>query len=266
MQQASDFLAESEALDRILSSLGEEDFRRETGFKAWTFETILRHLHFWNVMAHVSLAAPDDFQEVFKPVMEGMMAGTALPEIEVARFPATDLALLDEWRRGYQEVFDAFSQADPSERVAWAGPSMSARSSVTARQMETWAHGQAIFDELGMVRKEEDRIRNIVILGVNTFGWTFTVKQLPVPEEQPFLALIAPSGEPWEFGSPDSGQIIRGAAHEFAQVVTQTRNVADTELVCEGEAAALWMQHAQCFAGGPSEPPPPGERRAKNKD
>ena len=30
MQQASDFLAESEALDRILSSLGEEDFRPET--------------------------------------------------------------------------------------------------------------------------------------------------------------------------------------------------------------------------------------------
>ena len=141
---------------------------------------------------------------------------------------------------------------------------MSARSSVTARQMETWAHGQAIFDELGMVREEDDRIRNIVILGVNTFGWTFTVKQLPVPEEQPFLALIAPSGERWEFGSPDSGQFIRGAAHEFAQVVTQTRNVADTELVCEGEAAVLWMQHAQCFAGGPSEPPQPGQRRTKN--
>ena len=263
MQQASDFLSESEALNALVAPLAEADFARVTGFKSWTFETILRHLHFWNHMAHLSLTAPEEFQVAFKPVMEAMMSGKALPEIELARFPETGSTLLAEWQAGYRQVFDAFSQADPSERVAWAGPSMSARSSVTARQMETWAHGQAIADELGINRVEDDRIRNIVVLGVNTFGWTFNVRGMPVPEEQPFLALTSPSGDSWTFGSPDSAQRITGQAHEFAQVVTQTRNIADTELVCEGEVAELWMTNAQCFAGGPADPPPPGARCIK---
>jgi uncharacterized protein (TIGR03084 family) len=141
---------------------------------------------------------------------------------------------------------------------------MSARSSITARQMETWAHGQAIADELGIVRTEDDRIRNIVVLGVNTFGWSFTVRGMDVPEEPPVLRLTSPSGESWEYGNPHSGQVIRGMAHEFAQVVTQTRNIDDTQLVCEGDTAELWMRNAQCFAGAPAEPPAQGVRRAKS--
>lgn len=41
---------------------------------------------------------------------------------------------------------------------------MSARSCITARQMETWAHGQEIFDALGVVRRDGDRIRNVAHL------------------------------------------------------------------------------------------------------
>ena len=50
---------------------------------------------------------------------------------------------------------------------------MSARSSITARQMETCAHAQEVFDCLGQYRADTDRIRNIAHLEVNTFGWTF---------------------------------------------------------------------------------------------
>ena len=54
-------------------------------------------------------------------------------------------------------------------------------------------------------------------------------------------------------------------AHEFAQVVTQTRNIADTQLSCEGDTAELWMRNAQCFAGAARhDPPQPGERRVKS--
>ena len=129
--------------------------------------------------------------------------------------------------------------------------------------METWAHGQAIADELGIERSEDDRIRNIVVLGVNTFGWSFKVRGMEVPDEQPALRLTSPSGERWEYGNLDSEQVISGLAHEFAQVVTQTRNIADTRLECDGEVAQFWMRNAQCFAGAPAEPPAPGVRRTK---
>ena len=49
MQQASDFLAESEALEQLIAPLQANDFAHPTGFKSWTYETIMRHLHFWNL-------------------------------------------------------------------------------------------------------------------------------------------------------------------------------------------------------------------------
>ena len=263
MQQASDFLAESEALEQLIAPLQASDFAQPTGFKSWTFESIIRHLHFWNHMANLALTAPDAFQTELKPAVEGMMAGKTLPEIELDTFSAGGLDLLSLWQTGFREVAAAYQQADPSDRVAWVGPSMSARSSITARQMETWAHGQAIADELGIERSEDDRIRNIVVLGVNTFGWSFTVRGMEVPDEQPALRLTSPSGERWEYGNLDSEQVISGLAHEFAQVVTQTRNIADTRLECDGEVAQFWMRNAQCFAGAPAEPPAPGVRGTK---
>jgi len=138
---------------------------------------------------------------------------------------------------------------------------MSVRSSITARLMETWAHGQAIYDLLGIVRENEDWISNVVVIGVNTYGWTFKVRGQTPPEPMPRLKLIAPSGEIWTFGEENSGERIEGLAEEFAQVVTQTRNIADTALTVSGPNAAAWMAKAQCFAGGPEEPPAPGTRR-----
>ena len=44
---------------------------------------------------------------------------------------------------------------------------------------------------------------------------------------------------------------------DFAQVVTQTRHLLDTELVVDGEVARRWMLHAQCFAGAAEPPPTP---------
>ena len=55
------------------------------------------------------------------------------------------------------------------------------------------AHGQEV-DALGD-REEHDRIRNIVVLGVNTFGWTFKVRNEAPPEPMPYVELVAPSGE-----------------------------------------------------------------------
>lgn len=75
----------------------------------------------------------------------------------------------------------------------------------------------------------------------------------------PHLRLTAPSGALWEFGAPGA-DLIEGLAVDFARVVTQTRNVADTGLSAQGPVAQEWMAIAQCFAGAPGTPPPGGAR------
>jgi uncharacterized protein (TIGR03084 family) len=134
---------------------------------------------------------------------------------------------------------------------------------MTARQMETWAHGFEVFDLLGKVRADSDRIKNIVILGVNTFGWSHQVHSLPVPNAMPKLILTAPSGATWEFGE-EGDNSITGPATDFAAVVTQTRAFTDTALTATGEVAQTWMANAQCFAGPPETPPAPGSRHKQD--
>jgi uncharacterized protein (TIGR03084 family) len=164
------------------------------------------------------------------------------------------------WIETAEEVAEAYDGTDPKARLKWAGPDMSALSCITARQMETWAHGQEVFDALGLERAEADRIRNICHLGVATHGWSFAVRGQVVPDPAAFVRLIAPSGAEWTWGDPASPDRVEGSAVAFAQVMTQVRNIADTGLSVTGDGARRWMQNAQCFAGPPETPPPPGSR------
>ena len=58
----------------------------------------------------------------------------------------------------------------------------------TARQMEVWSHGQDIFDMFGKNRINKERLKNIVVIGVKTYGWTFINRGLPVLNLLPTLS------------------------------------------------------------------------------
>jgi len=260
MKQANDFWEECVELHALVAPLSEDALVKATGFKSWTIETIIRHLNFWNQMAFWALTEPQQLTAALEPLMTGMQAGKTLPQLEGDSITLRGRELVDAWYASCQETASVFQQADPTTRCAWVGPSMSARSCITARQMETWAHGQAIYDSLGHDRKNTDRLINIVVLGVNTYDWTFKVRGQEPPAPKPFLSLISPSGDAWSFGDSQTDNCITGPAEAFAQVVTQTRHIADTNLKVTGEPAEMWMANAQCFAGGPATPPAPGTR------
>lgn len=261
MQQVEDFRAEAAALAELLADVPEDRLFQPTQFKGWTVDDVLGHLHMFDFAADRALTDPQGFEVFLNGLMAEFAKGTSIRD---AQYPWLDglkgHALLDAWVAGTQRLADAYAEADPKARVRWVGPEMSARSSITARQMETWAHGHEVFDLLGQTREEADRISNIVYLGVNTFGWTFANRKLPVPDQMPELHLTSPSGGHWSFGDAQEGNRIEGSALGFAQVVTQTRNVADTDLDVTGEVAGQWMAMAQCFAGPPEDPPAPGSR------
>ena len=160
----------------------------------------------------------------------------------------------------YEKLARLYGDADPEARVAWVGPEMSAKAKITARQMESWAHGQEIFDALGLERDEGDRIKNICDLGVRTYSFAYRNRNETPPTPKPFVQLTAPSGAVWEWNEPQSDNSVIGNAVDFARAVTQTRNVADTTLVCTGPIATGWMKIAQCFAGPPMDPPAKGVR------
>ena len=256
LEQAIHFKEESDALYNLLINADNNSFKLNTQFKSWTINDVLYHLHVWNIAALLSLKNENEFKEFMQNFIEAIKSGNSAREYEKKLSNnAEGLDLLYLWKETYEKVSDEFAQSDPKKRVKWAGPDMSVRSSITARHMETWAHGQEIFDQLGFERIDTDRIKNIVVIGVNTFGWTFINRNLTVPEKMPKLSLLSPSNKLWEWNEDNEENVISGSATEFGQVVTQVRNIDDTSLEVTGKIANEWMSIAQCFAGPPEDPP-----------
>jgi uncharacterized protein (TIGR03084 family) len=160
-------------------------------------------------------------------------------------------------------MVDAFAVADPAARLPWYGPPMGVLSFVSARLMETWAHGQDVCDALGVERVPTARLRHIAHLGVRARPFSYVVRGREVPPGRIDVAVIGPEGDEWrwEIGDAEEGgdvATVCGTAIDFCLVVTQRRNVADTELQVEGELAEDWISVAQAFAG----PPGPGRPAA----
>jgi uncharacterized protein (TIGR03084 family) len=259
--QALDFRDECDALHSALENAPAEAWAEPTQFKGWTFDDVLGHLCFFDHAAEIAARSRDEVQAVFRDIFQASTTGVSL--IDYSRRwldGCAGSALLERWRGQYQRLADIYAAFEPDHRLAWAGPDMSARSFMSARQMETWAHGQAIFDALGIDRVEHDRLRNIAVMGVNTFGWTFKVNRLEVPAVKPYVRLTSPSGALWEWHEPSATERVEGSAVEFCRVVAQTRNLVDTNLAVTGDVARQWMESAQCFAGPPEKPPAPGTR------
>ncbi|MEP0941174.1 MAG: TIGR03084 family metal-binding protein [Rhizobiaceae bacterium] len=261
MQQAEDFQQECLTLAALLDVQTDTVFERTTLFKGWTINDVIGHLHMFNVAARLALEDEAKFYDFIAPVVADLKQGKPmLASQNVWLDGLQGQALFDAWRAEYSATYEAYGASDPKQRIKWVGPDMSARSSITARQMETWAHGQEIFDCLGQHRADTDRLKNIAHLGVNTFGWTFINRKQEVPEPAPHVVLTAPSGEVWEWNTPQQDNRVSGPATDFCQIVTQTRNIADTTIKTSGDIAAHWLAIAQCFAGKPNDPPAPGQR------
>jgi len=257
-----DLLAESTALFELLEGIDAAVWTQPTAFKGWTPYDIVAHVDLFNRVAIEALNDRDIFGEILAGYAQSAKDGVDMFEHNRRWLGSpTGAELLANWLDHARKLAQLYGETQAGKRVPWAGRSMSARSLLSARQMETWAHAQAAFDMLGVERQETDRIRNVAVLSVNTFEFAFRNRGLDVPTERPFINLMAPSGALWTWNSPDATSLIRGSAVQFCQVAAQTRHFADTDLVLVGDAALAWAAIAQCFAGPPHDPPLPGQRQ-----
>ncbi len=262
----ADLLAEYDALATLAEGLTPAQWRQPTAFFGWTPWDEVAHLCLLDVTALASAQGATDPRE-FEAQAASLRARRA-QGLEISAIARADLGHLDgpalvaHWRGTFARLVQALDALNPKARLPWFGPSMGARSFAAARLMETWAHGQDIYDALGLQRAATPRLRHIAHLGVNTYGWSFSNRQLPVPQPAPEVRLSMPGEDDWRWNEPGDTHFVRGSAQDFCLVVTQRRNVADTALAHAGNGSA-WLRIAQCFAGAPADPPPPRARRAE---
>jgi uncharacterized protein (TIGR03084 family) len=253
LHEAIDLRAEGAELHALLRTLDTATWWQPTPFRDWSAFDVVAHLHVGDQAARLAISDAEGFRRWLatrqKPPLPRDLVETREPQ-----------ALLAQWHGCLKELGGLLEPMEPDTRIPWVGPAMAARTFAAARLMEVWAHGQDVYDLLRHPRAHHDRIRAIADLGVRTFGFTFKNRGLEPPGIKPHVSLTAPSGATWEWNPPDAQNQVSGSAVEFCQVVTQGRNILDTELKVMGDAATQWMAIAQCFAGAPVDPPRKGER------
>ncbi len=248
----ADLRAEQESLDAVVANLPPERWDTPTPSPGWSVRDQIGHLTYFDGTATSAITDADAFQVAREQLMT---SGGDMERITLFR-DLPSAALLAQWRQGRAQLLDAATTLQDGQRVPWYGPSMSAKSFLTARLMECWAHGTDVADAVDGHRPPTDRLRRVAQIGFITRGWTYANRSEEVPPGDVRVELDPPEGgEPWTFGPDGAEAIVRGPAEHFCQVVTQRRHLDDTDLVADGDIALDWLRKAQAYAGPPTEGP-----------
>ncbi|MGI8447397.1 MAG: TIGR03084 family metal-binding protein, partial [Streptosporangiaceae bacterium] len=238
-----DLVQESASLDAMLTALAEDQWRLPTPAPGWTIADQVSHLAYFDEATLLSIRDPERFRRE-AAALTGR--GDDFPDQVAAEHRHLGPSELMTWHRtARRALLQGYGSADPGARLPWYGLAMGPASSITARLMETWAHGQDIADTLGLQRAATGRLRHVAHLGIRSLPYSYAVNGLPQPEAPIRVELVALDGGQWTWGPGDAGDRVTGTALDFCLVVTQRRHRTDTGLVITGETAAQWISIAQ---------------------
>ena len=242
-----DLAAESAELRAVLAGLSEAEWKQDTPAAGWTIADQVSHLAYFDDVALRSATDPEAFAAE-KAQMDA--EGGVSPDTIAERFrDLTGSQLLTWFDEARSRLLDGFRGLDPSTRVPWFGPAMSAASSLTARIMETWAHAQDVYDAVGALHEPSSRLRHVAHIGVGARAFSYLAHGREMPPTPVRVELTAPDGSVWAWGPDDAADRISGPALDFALLITQRRHRDDLGLTVVGEAAQEWVEIGQAFAG-----------------
>lgn len=252
----ADLAAEQGALDAVLGQITENQWQLPTPAEGWTVAHQVAHLTYFDAAAATAASDPDGFAELRARAdadPDGYGKEVLVPYLSMA-----GPELLHTWQQGRARLADALMNVPAGTRVPWYGPSMSVASMVTARLMETWAHGQDIVDALGVRREPTARLAHVARIACLARPYSYAVNGLALPATTVRAELATADGGTWTFGPDDADEVVRGSLLDFCLVLTQRRHVDDTGLEAEGTAAE-WLRIGQAYAGAAGTGRRPGQ-------
>ncbi|MGH9115178.1 MAG: maleylpyruvate isomerase family mycothiol-dependent enzyme, partial [Acidimicrobiales bacterium] len=171
----ADLAAEQHSLDSVVAGLAPEGWATPTPAAGWDLGDSISHLCYFDETAALAIDDPAAFEAHKSALLQALGAGGTTPDVALGR-AVTGAALLERWRASrarFLAVAVAAGASPRPARVPWYGPPMSVASFVSARIMETWAHGADVRDALGVPLEATARLRHICHLGVAARAYSF---------------------------------------------------------------------------------------------
>ena len=258
-----DLRSEHDSLDAVVSHLDQDGWAKATPAAGWDVGDTISHLTFFDEQATLAIDDPPAFEERKAQLISSIAAGDQ-PDVAIGRGMrrAGDAgALLDRWRASRNALIARARRAADDAggsppRVTWYGPPMSLASFISARIMETWAHGADVRDAVGepLEASASGRLRHVCHLAYGARPFAFAVHGIEDPGDPVAMVVQAPDGGTWTWGPPaaDTDNVISGSALDVALVFTQRRHPSRTGVKATGATAETWLSIAQAFAGPPT--------------
>ena len=240
-----DLEAEQHALLDLVRAIDADDWLRPTPARGWDVRDTIAHLADTDEMAIATATGrPGSLNERSEAgasgedvTYRGVLHGRRRSGREVCAWFESSTTALREM----------FLSLDPGARVPW-GIGMRPASLVTARMMETWAHGLDVHAALGAATVDTDRLGHIAWLATRALPYAYTVAGREPPGDPVRVELTLPSGAPWSTGPEDAPDRISGSAGEYCRVFVHRLAPSDAStLLAEGDAAADVLRVARAY-------------------
>jgi uncharacterized protein (TIGR03084 family) len=246
-----DLRAEARALDALLTTLDPGGWLTPTPAAGWDIRDSVAHLAVGDELALecvVEDRVPVVMQQGIEAVVAGEAAAHAFERTLVDRGRALEPSAVHHWwRKGNADLCTAVARVDPSHRLPWGPNQLSPASFVSARVMETWAHGLDCFDAVGAEPPYTDRLRHVADLSLRALPYAFMIHGADGPGPVR-LDLTSPSGDAWCIGPEDATTVIAGAAADWCRVaVRRDRGDERTRLRGEGPDLEAVLSHVQAY-------------------
>ena len=237
---------EQSGLQVELLEITTDDWFRPTPAKGWDVRDTVSHL------ADIDEIAIDTCTDGRRPLNE-FAARFASPEdttlwgvLRGRRLAGR--AVLAWWEDASARERDVFAALDPAVRVPW-GIGMRVASLVTARLMETWAHGLDVRMALGLPAVDTDRLRHVAWLGYRALPYAFSFAGRDRPPGELRVELTSPAGDDtWTFGPSGAPNRIAGPAGAFCRVFAHRAYGRERDaLSADGEGAVAALEVARAF-------------------
>jgi uncharacterized protein (TIGR03084 family) len=237
---------EQTTLQTELQGLATDDWFRPTPARLWDVRDTVAHL------ADIDEIAIDTCTAGSRPLND-FAARLASPEdttlwgvLRGRRRSGHDV--LAWWEDTSARERDVLAGLDSAMRIPW-GLGMRPPSLVTARLMETWAHGLDVREALGLPVVDTDNLRHVAWLGYRALPYAFSFAGRERPPGELRIEITSPSGdEVWEYGPAGAPNRVTGPAGELCRLFAQriTRDEA-RGLVAEGDGAIAALEVARAF-------------------
>jgi uncharacterized protein (TIGR03084 family) len=240
-----DLAAEQQSLLALLHGLDADDWLRPTPARGWDVRDTVAHLADTDEMAiATATGAPGSLNE--------------RADVSASGEDVTYRGVLRGRRRSGRDVcawfessttasHEMFRTIDPNERVPW-GIGMRPPSLVSARLMETWAHGLDVHAAVGVEPRDTDRLAHVAWIATRALPYAYTVAGRTQPPDPIRVEVVLPSGALWSTGPADAANRITGSAGEYCRVFVHRLSASDaTALHAHGEAAADALRVARAY-------------------